>query len=285
MSAVFTTGGRVAMDDEAYHLLNELLERRFGLSFPPHRRPTLETRLQPRLRALNLGSFLDYYATLLVPGAPEYRHLANAVTNNETYFFRETDQFEALIGAGLAELARAPAVADRLRILSAGCSSGEEAFTLSFYADRAWSGGGRLPVEVDAFDLDAERVAIAQRGECRARSLRQMTPEQVGRYLTRLGEDSWQVRPAWRQRVAFAAGNIVELGTFRRPLTYDAVFCRNVLIYFSEQSLRRAVRNFLAVLRPGGLLFLGHSESVIGMFPELPAVRVGDVIAYRKEGA
>jgi chemotaxis protein methyltransferase CheR len=285
VNAALVATRHVALDDEAYHLLNELLERRFGLFFPPHRRVMLESRLQARLRALNLATFLDYYATLLDPGAAEFRHLANAVTNNETYFFRETDQFEALVDVGLVELAAAPAAPGRLRILSAGCSSGEEAFTLSFYADRAWSGQGRLPVEIDAFDLDGERVQIAQRGACRARSLRQMSPEQVTRYLTPLGEDSWQVRPAWRQRVAFRTGNLMEPGSFRARVPYDAVFCRNVLIYFSERSLRSAVRNLLTALRPGGLLFLGHSESLIGMFPDLPAVRVGGVIAYRREGS
>ena len=97
----------VALSDESYHLLNELLEERFGLHFPAHRRAILEDRLQPRLRALSLGNFLEYYAYLRANGNGESRELAKAVTNNETYFFRET----------LATLAadEAPAVAERAR--------------------------------------------------------------------------------------------------------------------------------------------------------------------------
>jgi chemotaxis protein methyltransferase CheR len=82
--------------------------------------------------------------------------------------------------------------------------------------------------------------------------------------------------------VTFAPGNLVRLDSFRPRVPYDAVFCRNVLIYFSERSLRRSVANLVDVLRPGGLLFLGHSESVIGMFASLETVRLGPCIAYRK---
>jgi chemotaxis protein methyltransferase CheR len=94
-----------------------------------------------------------------------------------------------------------------------------------------------------------------------------------------------RVRDSARRAVAFRAGNLLEESSYEGLAPLDAIFCRNVLIYFSEQSLRRAVRNFLAVLRPGGLLFLGHSESIIGLFPELRAVRLGDVIVYRREAA
>lgn len=268
----------VALSDEAYHLINELLEDRFGLVFPPHRRSVLESRLQTRLRALHLRDFLEYYAYLRANGDGERRELAKAVTNNETYFFRERDQFDALFAEGEAALGRGS-----LRILSAGCSSGEEAFTLSFFARHAAARFGR-EVAIDGFDLDTDRVAIAQRGECRPRSLRQMTPDQIERYLEPAGPDRFRVRDPYRAGVRFTSGNLVDPVTFSGPAPYDVVFCRNVLIYFSAASLRRAVRNLAARLRPGGLLFLGHSESIIGMFPELETIRLGRSIAYRKTG-
>ena len=265
----------VRLDDECYYLLNELLEERFGLHFPPHRRGILEARLQPRLRALSLAGFLEYYAYLRANGNGESRELARAVTNNETYFFRERDQLDALFGEGLSVLRGSG------RILCAGCSSGEEAFTLSFFAREAASrpGGG---ITIDAFDLDHERLGVARRGECRARSLRQMTEAQVGRYLETAGEGRWVVREPYRKGVNFSPGNLVDPGSFRFVGPYDAVFCRNVLIYFSRPALQRAVRNLLPLLRPGGLLFLGHSESIIGLFPELEAIRLGRCIVYRK---
>jgi len=272
----------VPLTDEGLHLLNEVLERQFGLVFPPHRRSVLEARLQPRLRALNLDNVLDYCTLVQVYGNGELDQLACAVTNNETYFFRERDQIDALFAHGVALLRPGLAAPGRLRILSAGCSSGEEAFTLGFLARDAFLPD--LTVQIDAFDLDVDRVAIARRGEYRPRSLRQMTGAEITRYLRETGPEQYAVKDAYRASVSFARGNLVEPASFRRPQRYDAVFCRNVLIYFSERSLRVAVTNLLSALRPGGLLFLGHSESVIGMFPNLETVRLGPCIVYRKVG-
>ncbi len=272
----------VALSDEAYHLLNEILESRLGLHFPEHQRRSLENRIQPRLRVLNLDDFLDYYLLLRTGGDAEIKALANAVTNNETYFFRERDQFEILFEEGVELLRPSLAVPGRLRILSAGCSSGEEAYTLSFYArDRGMAFRG-MAVTIDGFDIDTARVDIAQRAACRSRSLRDMTDEQIDRYLSDKAPDRYVVKPAFREGVQFSYGNLVDLTSFYRPVPYDAVFCRNVLIYFSEGSLRRAVQNLIAVLRPGGLLFLGHSESIIGMFPTVETIRLGRCILYRK---
>lgn len=278
-------GPSVPLDDEAYHLLNEALEERFGLHFPAHRRGVLEARLQPRLRALHLESFLDYYAYLRANGNDEPEELAKAVTNNETYFFRETDQFEALFTEGLDALAGRSVLPGRLRVLSAGCSSGEEAYTLSFYAAGAAGAGAgtrAYPLEIDAFDLDTARLEIAKRGECRPRSLRQMTEDQIRRLLSTVGPERWAVREPYRERVRFFHGNLVDPDSLSRPVPYDVVFCRNVLIYFSEPALRRAIAHLVGLLRPGGLLFLGHSESIIGMFPQLQTARLGRCIAYRK---
>ena len=270
----------VPLTDEGLHLLNEVLERHFGLVFPAHRRVVLQTRLQPRLRALNLDNVLDYCTLLQVYGNGELSQLASAVTNNETYFFRERDQIDALFAQGVSMLRPTLAMPGRLRVLSAGCSSGEEAFTIAFCARDARPPG--LGLQIDAFDLDRCRVDMATRAEYRPRSLRQMSEVQVARYLRPSGEARYAVAEGFREAVTFGWGNLVDASTLPRQVPYDAIFCRNVLIYFSERSLRRAITNLLGVLRPGGLLFLGHSESVIGMFPELETVRLGPCVVYRK---
>ena len=272
-------GSMVRLEDEAYHLLNEFMEERLGLHFPAHRRPILENRLQSRLRALNLESFLDYYLVLRSNGNAEIGQLARAVTNNETYLFRETRQFDALFDHALEGLSANSVVRGQLRILSAGCSSGEEAFTLGFYAsDRA----PLIKTKIDAFDLDEDRLEIARSGICRRRSLREMSPTQIERYVTQIGEEQFEIRKRYRAAVNFRFGNLVDVRSFAADVQYDAVFCRNVLIYFSDRMMRRAIRNLAEVLRPEGLLFLGHSESIIGMFPNLVTTRLGEIIAYRK---
>ena len=271
-----------SMSAEAFHLFNEVLEQRFGLTFPENRRMILEARLRPRIRELHLSSFLEYYYVLQSDGEEELLRLATLATNNETFFFRERYQFDAFFREGVAALAPGLAVPGRLRILCAGCSSGEEPFTMSFYAaDKRWMPAALEP-RIDAFDVDRTRIESAQRGVYRPRSLREMTDEQVDRYLVREGDGNTRVKPRYQGTVRFRHANIVELRSFRDALPYDVVFCRNVLIYFSEAALRLAIDNFATVLRPGGLLFLGPSESIIGMSPHFETVRLGDCIAYRR---
>jgi len=271
-----------SLTDEEYLLLNELLEEHFGLNFPAQRRNVLSNRLRPRLALLRLNSFLEYYHVLLADDTRERERLANLITNNETYFFRERYQFEALFGGAIDAWRNKLAVPGLLRILCAGSSSGEEAYTLGFYAADHATDVGELRVRVDAFDLDTDRVAIAKRAEYRTRSLRDMDPGQIDRYLESQSPERYCVRPEFRGDITFRRGNIVDLASYRQPFRYDVVFCRNVLIYFSERALRRAIANFAAVLRPGGLLFLGHAESIIGLSDCFETARLDSCLAYRR---
>jgi chemotaxis protein methyltransferase CheR len=269
------------MTAEEHLLLNEVIEKVFGLSFAVNRREFLESRLRPRLQALHLRQFIDYYLLLQYDLDSEKEHLARLVTNNETYFFRETYQFDGLLGEGLERLGANPAE-KALRILCAGCSSGEEPYTLNIFARQAARRRPGLRWAIDAFDIDVERVSAARQAVYGAGSLRSASPEQKNEYFTQVGHDRHSLMPPFREGVSFASGNILDLATFRSEEPYDAVFCRNVLIYFSEPAFQRAVANFARVLRPGGLLFLGHSESLIGRSERFETVRLDRCIAYRR---
>jgi chemotaxis protein methyltransferase CheR len=279
------------MSRDEYLLLNELIGGRFGISFPPHKRRALASRLEPRLQSLRLTSFLEYSRLLRGGPAGEWDRLAELVTNNETFFFRETQQFVALFDEALDGLRPAAAPSGALRLLCAGCSSGEEAYTLSIFAAQSFVRLAGLPVGIDAFDLDSSRVEMARRAEYGRGALRTASPEQVERYFQPLpatfpgpgGEtERWVLRPSFRTGVRFHLANILDLRTFRAPHLYDAVFCRNVLIYFSPAAIRRAVEHFAAVLRPGGLLFLGASESIIGLSECFETVRFAGTLGYRR---
>jgi chemotaxis protein methyltransferase CheR len=266
-----------AITEEAYLLLNELIGEWYGIDFPDHRREILEARLRSRLTALRLPSFWDYYLHLRTDSVRncdngERRRLAELVTNNETFFFRETRQLESFLTEAVPRLWSSP---EPLRVLCAGCSSGDEAYTLRILA-------GSVAMTIDAFDVDASRVEAAQLAEYGPGSLRQSSPEQVERYFRPSGEKKWELRSPWRRDVRFAWGNLMDLASFRADRLYDAVFCRNVLIYFSPAALRRAVCNLAAVLRPGGLLFLGAAESIIGLSASFETVRLSTTIAYRR---
>ena len=262
-------------------LFNELFANKFGLHFPEHKREILEARLWPRLRANHLKRFIDYYLLLQYDLKRELDPLTQAITNNETYFFRETNQFEVLEGELLDGLMDG-GVKGRLRALSAGCSSGEEPYSLNIFLRRALGRGESAPIRIDGIDLDATRLDQAKQGIYRPSSLRSLSPEQIKQYFIERSPTAFELRQTHRFGVDIQRGNILEPETLGTPQRYDVVFCRNVLIYFSEPALKNAINNFARVVRSGGLLFLGHSESIIGLTPLFQAERLGTSIAYRR---
>ncbi|MEM1177695.1 MAG: protein-glutamate O-methyltransferase CheR [Acidobacteriota bacterium] len=265
---------------EELALFNELLSSHFGLHFPEHKREILESRLLPRLRANHLQRFLDYYLLLQYDYDREINALTSAITNNESYFFRETSQFECLSGQVLAELRRGNE--GRIRFLSAGCSSGEEPYTLNIFLLERLPEASTVMHRIDAIDLDHDRLDLAQQGLYRHSALRTLDDAQKKRYFIEHGPESYELKEHYRRGVNFRPGNILKLGTAVSG-PYDVVFCRNVLIYFSEPSLKQAIENFAKIVRPGGLLFLGHSESIIGLTHSFQAERLGTCIAYRRK--
>jgi chemotaxis protein methyltransferase CheR len=269
------------MTAEEHLLLNEVIERQFGLSFAPAKREFLESRLRPRLLTLHLRRFIDYYLLLQVDLASELEHLARLITNNETYFFREVYQFEGLFADGVEHLRKAGSRGP-LRLLCAGCSSGEEPYTLNIYARQAAARFRGLEWSIDAFDIDVDRLKMARDAIYGVGSLRSTSEEQREQLFNGFTTDRWQLRRAHREGVGFAKGNILDLESFAKREPYDVIFCRNVLIYFSEGAFQQAIANFSKALRKDGLLFLGHSESLIGKSDRFETMRLERCIAYRK---
>jgi chemotaxis protein methyltransferase CheR len=271
------------MSDEEYALLSELIRERFGLEFPSAQRDRVRFRLRNRLEAFSMASFLEYYHLLVLsPEAHvERTFLAEALTNNETYFFREAYQFACFFEKVAASRARGEGP---IRLLSAGCSSGEEAYSLAI----AWHEHAfRLPgvsCEVFAVDLSAAKIREAERAEYRGSSFRATAPEALSRYFARSGE-AWRVKPWIKRHVSFRVANLLELGEAFPPASFDAVFCRNVLIYFAEPVVARVCGLFHKLLVERGTLFLGHSESILGKSSLFSPERAADFIFYRKVSA
>src|SRR5262245_3043897 len=207
------------MTAEEYQLLDEFLSTRFGLTFPEHKKEILESRLRGRLNALKLKHFMDYYLLLQFNpnGTAELRHLIEAITNNETYFFRETHQIQALFDTGITELKQKSAFPDKIRILCAGCSSGEEAYTLNIFA-KEMQFSSRLSVEIDAFDLDTTRLNIARKAEYGSVSMRGLSAEQKSKYFRQLNGERYQLKDAYREGVKFSEGNLLELETYKKSV-------------------------------------------------------------------
>ncbi len=266
---------------EEHQLLNEVISDHLGVAFPEEKRQTLENKLLPRLKALKLTRFLDYYLILQYDLDSEIEELAQQVTNNETYFFREMFHFDALFENGLDKLG-ASGLGRPLRVLCAGCSSGEEPFTLSILAREHAHNGLSRGVEIDAFDIDRGQLQRAEEASYGPRSLRAASESQIRQYFGRTGSELYELNSRYRNDVSFCYGNILDTSTYPPRTQYDIIFCRNVLIYFSEEAIHRTLENFARKLRPGGILFLGHSESIIGVSPSFEAIRLARCIAYRR---
>ncbi len=268
-----------SMSSEELALFNELISNHFGIHFPEHKRKILETRLRPRLRANHVRRFIDYYLLLQFDLELELGPLTQAITNNESYFFRETLQFDALDMKCLDDLQKG-GEPGRLRFLSAGCSSGEEPYSLNICLRGPLQGMSR-DLMIDAFDIDQNHLAKARRAIYQPNSLRALSPSQKRMYFTALEDGSFELRSRFRHNVDFHHGNLLDAETLSGRV-YDVVFCRNVLIYFTDEATRKTIDNFVHKVRPGGLLFLGHSESIIGLHSKFQAERVGQCIAYRR---
>lgn len=265
-----------------WKLMSDLIESRIGLVFDEARREILESRLQPRLEALQLQTFGDYYHYLRFhpDREQEFAEVTRHVTNGETYFFREQHHFEILQDTVLEELLGR--INGRpLRVLSAGCSSGQEAYSLAMVLQEA---SNRLPLrawEIHACDINSTRLEQAWMATYGESSFRVCDEQTRRRYFQKAG-DRLKVKPAYRMGVRFFEANLASKNQ-EHWSEYDVIFCRNVLIYFSDAAFSAAVDRFYNHLVPGGYLFLGHSESLINKCTDFKPVCVCGKVVYRKE--
>ncbi len=270
------------LEDSQAKLLAEVIEGRFGLAFSGVRRDILASRLETRLRALHLPDFLEYYHYLRAhpDREAEFAELARRLTNNETYFFREPQHFEVITRQVLPRrnLVRG---GPPLRVLSAGCSSGEEPYSLVIALQNAGLELAGIPWEIDACDLNRDRLAQAREGIYEPNSLRTCDEETRRRYFTE-AEGRFTLRPRHRKGVNFFEANLSNSMTGLGWPIYDAILCRNVLIYFSEETFFTVIARFARALAPGGYLLLGHSESLIDKVPQFVPELAEGVMVYRR---
>ena len=271
-------------DAAEWKLVTDLLEERFGLSFAGVRGEILESRLQPRLRAHRLDSLRAYYHFLRFhpDGEAELAALGGRLTNNETYFFREPHHFELLAGRLVPER-RSTLEGRPLRILSAGCSSGEEAYSIVISLQNAGLELTGPSWEVDGCDLNPDRITQAREAVYDAGSLRACDGEARSRYFREVN-GRYQLRERHRKGVRFFEANLRSTGVLGWAV-YDVIFCRNMLIYFGERAFGSAIELFARSLRPGGYLLLGHSESLLDRTTDFEPVTATGGVVYRKRAA
>ncbi|HKN69934.1 MAG TPA: protein-glutamate O-methyltransferase CheR [Terriglobales bacterium] len=270
---------------EQYGRLCRLIYDRLGLSFDDKKIHFLGKRVAVRMESLQLEDPSDYLMRLAYrdSSGAEMQALANLITTNETYMFREYEQLEAFGNACLPEVvARKQAQGSRnLRIWSAGCSSGEETYTVAIIVQEVFPAIDDWDMQIVATDIDEQRLAMAVSGIYGERSMKNVPADYLGRHFTPQGAD-WRVKPRTRSLVTIQSLNLHDRLQMRKMRAFDFIFCRNVLIYFDDASRKAAVDHFYNALNPGGFLFLGHSESVGRISSAFRLRRMGEHLVYMK---
>jgi len=273
----------IAGTEADWKLLTDLIEERFGLSFGGARREILEGRLQSRLDALRLDGVRTYYHYLLAHPCREveFGELTRRITNNETYFFRETAHFDAILQQVIPEIR--PRLEGRpLRILSAACSSGEEPYSLSIRLTDAGLEFSGCRWEIDACDLNPARVEQARAAVYDGLSFRALDEGLRTRLFEPNGDGRFRLKERYRRAVRFFQANLAAPFSGAGWGQYDVVLCRNLLIYFGPASFDRLIGRFGELLFPGGYLFLGHAESLIDRGPGFAPVHFPGTMGYRR---
>ena len=266
------------ISDAEFVALRDLIRERFGIWYDDQKRFLLLSRLSTRLARRGMESFGAYAQFLRYDPRreDEWTDLASALSNNETYFFRERAQLKALAGKILDEfLARSA----RVRLWSAACSSGEEPYSLAMTLIETGKISDAM-LSIRATDLSPRVLELAEKGFYRALSFRATEPAMVHKWFQPQG-DGFVVDERVKRLVSFARLNLLDGPRVAAEGPFDAIFCRNVLIYFDKATQKRVVESFAKALRPGGYLFLGHAESLFHLTDLYEPIVGADAIVYR----
>jgi chemotaxis protein methyltransferase CheR len=286
-------GEGISLRPDEFRLLRDLFASRAGLQFGPEFRYTMERRLRERLMIRELASFSEYhhYLRFGARAAEEWDEAIDLLTTNETYFFREARQLRAFQNEILPMLQVQARPRRRLAVWSAGCSTGEEVYTIAMIVSQSHLFPRRAAAEdapesgwdvrVYGSDISRRCVTAARRGVYGEASFR-ATPDDVRRAFFRDGRDGWSVADPIRDVCHFGQMNLLDRDRPRLIGNVDAIFCRNVLIYFDARSRKAAIERLYERLYPGGVLLLGHSESLLNVSTAFELLHLRDDLVYRK---
>jgi chemotaxis protein methyltransferase CheR len=277
---------RLTMSDGTFSRFSALINRRLGLRMPVAKKLMLQSRLIKRLRALNMSSFDEYYDYIHseADSGQEMLQFINTVTTNKTDFFREPKHFDfmrstvlpSLINSGRPEK-------NHLRIWSVACATGEEPYTLAIVMEETLENLPSISYSILATDISTKVLKVAHLGIYEGSRLDTM-PDYLKKKYFLISKDRNDPRvrvvPLLRSRVTFSWLNLTQ-EDFRVREMMDIIFCRNVMIYFDRETQERVLHNLCKLLRPGGYLFMGHSETLcncgrLHLAPLVPSV-------YRKQ--
>jgi chemotaxis protein methyltransferase CheR len=259
-----------------------IVAARIGLHFEDSKLEQLAELLRRKIETGRSEGAASYLGRLAAGDREELRGVAEHLTVGETYFFRYRDHFRALSEVVLPERMDARSSPRELRVLSAGTASGEEAYTLAIFAHERLRALGPRDVQIVGVDVNPLAIAKARRAEYSAWAFRDTPADVRDRYFRKVGA-AFELAEEIRSMVVFEERNLTEDDPlFWRPETYDIVFCRNVLMYLTEDAMRDVVARLSRSLRPGGYLFLGHAETLRGVSNDYHLRHSHDAFYYQR---
>lgn len=280
----FSTISEYLMTDEEFHLFRDTIYSHCGIYFDDESKYLLEKRLARRLTALGMTSFRDYYQFLKYNRKrdQEMMDIMDILTTNETYFFRESLQLKAFTDEIIPELLRDRDRQARrtLRIWSAGCSTGEEPYTIAMLLSDIWELHG-WKIEIIGTDISQRVLQHARRGVYGKASFR-ATDELYLRRFFHEQDDGHRVKDSVRELVTISHLNLFDSNRIALLGKMDVVFCRNVIIYFDLAAKKRVIDSFHKSLCDGGFLLLGHSESLMNVTTQFTLRHFKNDMIYQK---
>jgi chemotaxis protein methyltransferase CheR len=248
------------LSPEAFGRISARIQEVAGIRLPVGKETLVRSRLGKRLRVLGLDHFEEYldYLERDATGV-ELAEMVDALATNKTSFFREAAHFHHLVATALG----GPAGADSLRVWSAGCSTGEEAYTLAMLVRAHLPEPEAARARILATDVSGKALRAARLGEYDRSAVGELPPQWGQRFFDPAPNGRLSVKSSVRALIRFAPLNLMEAWPMRGP--FDVIFCRNVMIYFDRETRERLVERFRGLLKDGGVLYVGHSESLSGL--------------------
>lgn len=274
------SGAAVELDEAAFSRVVRLASAEAGLMIAPTKTALVQSRLMRRLRALQIRSFSEYMDFVESgEGRPEIRQMISVLTTNVSHFYRELHHFDMLRVDILPALVERAVSGGSVRIWSAGCSSGQEPYSIAMELLRLDPRASERDIRILASDIDPSILDIAREATYAEEFVRGVPESERSHFFEPLSGARYRVRHELRELVTFRELNLI--GPWPMKRRFDVIFCRNVVIYFDDDTQKKLWPRFQAALKPEGIIFVGHSERIHDL-PGLNLRNIG-VTTYRRE--
>ncbi|MBF7073188.1 protein-glutamate O-methyltransferase CheR [Glaciecola sp. MH2013] len=278
-----TTRRLTEITDPEFERFRDFFYRKTGIKFENSKRYFVDKRLIERIYATGNNSFRSYFTQMRFQASgEEVQQLINCMTVNETYFYREEYQFEVMVENVMNEIAANKKDKSDIRIWSIPSSTGEEPYSIALYLLEYWPQIQHLDVEIVSSDIDSKVLQACHAGVYNERSVKHLPARTLKKYFSETAQGNYQLNKDIRDAVKFSKVNLSDINETKHYRNFDLIFCRNLLIYFDDESRKEAANVFYDALNPGGFIFLGHSESMSRISSLFKVKKYPKAIVYQR---